>query len=66
MKLLLGILKLPFLPISLAWKWTSGAAINGSANGCAHLIGFLIIAGMIYSGIGYGIMALLRMCGVVK
>ncbi len=52
---------LPFLPIKLAWKWTSGAQINGQQNGFAHFIGFLIVAGILYSLIGWGIMSLIDM-----
>lgn len=55
----------PFLPIKWAWRWSAGAAVNGSENGFAHIIGFLIIAGILYSAIGWGLVKILAMCGVV-
>ena len=61
MNIIKNIILLPFLPISLAWKWSSGAAMNGQPNGCAHVIGFLIVAGILYGLIGWGIMALVNM-----
>ena len=45
-----------FLPLVWAWKWSGGAAINGESNFFAHLIGCVIIAGILYSIIGFGIM----------
>ena len=47
MNIIKNIILLPFLPISLAWKWSSGAAMNGQPNGCAHVIGFLIVVGIL-------------------
>lgn len=61
MGIIKNIVMLPFLPIKLAWKWTSGAQINGQQNGFAHFIGFLIVAGILYSLIGWGIMYLIDM-----
>ena len=61
MGIMKNIVMLPFLPIKLAWKWTSGAQINGQQNGFAHFIGFLIVAGILYSLIGWGIMSLIDM-----
>ena len=53
------IVLFPFLPLVWAWKWSGGAAINGESNFFAHLIGCVIIAGILYSIIGFGIMKLL-------
>lgn len=53
-----NIILLPFLPLRLAWKWTAGAEINGSQHVLAHLIGTVIVAGILYSLIGWGIMSL--------
>ena len=58
------IVLFPFLPLKWAWQWSSGSAINGDSNFFAHLIGFVIIAGILYGGIGFGIMKLLQLCGV--
>ena len=58
------IVLFPFLPLVWAWKWSGGSAINGESNFFAHLIGCVIIAGILYSIIGFGIMKLLALCGV--
>ena len=63
MSIIKNVILLPLLPLRLAWKWSSGAAMNGQPNGCAHLIGCLIIAGIMYGLIGWGIMALVNMFG---
>ena len=61
----MGIIKtiilLPFLPLRLAWKWSSGAEMNGQQNGCAHVIGTVIVAGILYGLIGWGVMSLVEM-----
>lgn len=54
-----NILLLPFLPLRLAWRWSSEAKINGVQNGFAHLLGTIIIAVILYSLIGWGIMTLI-------
>ena len=54
----------PFLPMKWAWQWSSGSKVNGESNIFAHLLGFLIIAGILYSAIGWGIMKVLSLCGV--
>ena len=61
MSVIKSILLLPFLPLRLAWKWSGGAAINGQQNGCAHVLSFLIVAAILYSLIGWGIMTLVNM-----
>ena len=61
MNIIKNILLLPFLPLRLAWKWSGGAAINGQQNGCAHVIGTVIVAAILYGLIGWGIMALVNM-----
>lgn len=58
MGLIKNIILLPFLPLRLAWKWSGGSAINGHQNMFAHLIGTVIVAGILYSLIGWGIMSL--------
>ena len=59
MNIIKNIIMLPFLPIRLAWKWSAATAINGQQNGCAHVIGFLIVTGILYGLIGWGIMKIL-------
>ena len=56
-----NIILLPFLPLRLAWKWSGGAKINGQQNGCAHVIGCVIVAVILYGLIGMGIEALVKM-----
>lgn len=69
MKILKNIILLPFLPLRLAWKWSSGAKATSSGalwnkkdengndiiiekGGCLpRLLGTIIIAGILYSGI---------------
>lgn len=62
------IILFPFLPLKWAWQWSGGSTISsgsGESGGFfAHLIGFLIIAGILYSVIGWGIMKVLSLCGV--
>lgn len=58
------IILFPFLPLKWAWQWSGGSQINGSSNFFAHLLGCLIIAGILYSAIGWGIMKVLALCGV--
>ena len=55
-----NILLLPFLPLRLAWKWSSATTINGQGGGCAHVLGTIIVAGILYGGIIWGIMKLLN------
>ena len=55
-----NILLLPFLLLRLAWKWSSETAINGQPNGCAHVVATIVIAGILYGGIAWGIMKLLN------
>ena len=59
MNIIKNIIMLPFLPIRLAWKWSAATAINGQQNGCAHVIGFLIVTVILYGLIGWGIMKIL-------
>lgn len=60
MKLLKNIILLPFLPIRLGWRWSAGAKMktnNGQEvdSAFARLIGTVIIAGLLYSAVGFGI-----------
>ncbi len=55
-----NIILLPFLPIRLAWRWSGGAAINGQQNGCAHVLGTVLISAVLYALIGWGIKALIE------
>ena len=61
MNIIKNIILLPFLPIKLAWKWSSETQVNGQAGGCAHVIGFLIVTVILYGLIGWGIMSLIEM-----
>ena len=61
MNIIKNIILLPLLPLRLSWKWSGGAAINGQQNGCAHVIGCVIVAGILYGLIGWGIMSLVEM-----
>ena len=60
MNIVKNILLLPFLPLRLAWKWSGGAAINDQQNGCAHVIGTVIVAVILYGLIGWGIVSLVE------
>ena len=78
MKIIKSILLLPFLPLRLAWRWSSGAKVtsggalwnekdeNGNdiileKGGCLpRLLGTVIIAGILYALIGWGIMSLVE------
>lgn len=60
MNIIKNIILLPFLPLRLAWKWSSGAKINGQEGGCAHVIGALIGAVILYGLIGWGITSLVE------
>ena len=44
MGIIKNILLLPFLPLRLAWKWSSETKLNGQGGGCAHVFGFLIVS----------------------
>ena len=59
MGIIKNILLLPFLPLRLAWKWSSETTLNGRGGGCAHVFGFLIVSAILYGLIGWGIMKLL-------
>ena len=59
MGIIKNILLLPFLPLRLAWKWSSETKLNGQGGGCAHVFGFLIVSSILYGLIGWGIMKLL-------
>ena len=59
MNIIKNIILLPLLPLRLAWKWSGGTEINGQQNGCAHVIGCVIVAGILYGLIGWGIQALI-------
>ena len=61
MNIIKNIILLPFLPLRLAWKWSSEAKLNGQPSGCAHVIGTIIVAGILYGLIGWGIMSLVEM-----
>lgn len=61
MGIIKNIILLPFLPLRLAWKWSSETKINGQAGGCAHVIGTIIISVILYGLIGWGIMSLIEM-----
>ena len=60
MGIIKSIILLPFLPLRLAWKWSSETKLNGQGGGCAHAIGFLIVAVLLYGLIGWGIMSLIE------
>ena len=47
MGIIKNIILLPLLPLRLAWKWSGGAAINGQQSGCAHVLGTVIVAGIL-------------------
>ena len=59
MNVIKNVILLPFLPIRLAWKWSSASAINGQPSGCAHVLGTIIVAAILYSLIGWGCMKIL-------
>ena len=61
MNIIKNIILLPLLPLRLAWKWSGGSEINGQKSGCAHVLGAVIVAGIIYGLIGWGIMAIVEM-----
>lgn len=81
-KIIANILLLPFLPIRLGWRWSSGAKVSTKGalfnrhdrdgneiyvekGGCLpRLIGTAIIAGILYSLIGWGLQKILPMFGV--
>lgn len=58
------IILFPFLPLKWAWQWSGGTKVNDESNVFAHILGFLIVAGILYSAIGWGIMKVLSLCGV--
>jgi len=61
MGIIKNIILLPLLPLRLAWKWSGDSAINGQKSGCAHVLGTVIVAGILYGLIGWGIMSLVEM-----
>ena len=61
MRLLLNIILLPFLPLRLAWKWSTGAKINGQVNGFAHVLATIIVSSIFYGLIGKAFSTLITM-----
>ena len=78
MGIIKNIILLPFLPLRLAWRWSSGAKattagalwnkkdaygndIVHESGGCLpRLLGTVIIAGILYGLIGWGVMSLVE------
>ena len=81
-KIIANTLLLPFLPIRLGWRWSSGSKVTTKGalwnkhdrdgneiyvekGGCLpRLIGTAIIAGILYSIIGWGLLKILTIFGV--
>ena len=61
MNIIKNIILLPLLPLRLAWKWSGDTKINGQKSGFAHVIGCVIVAGILYGLIGCGIETLVEM-----